>query len=411
MPRCVVLALLAVLSHSLFPPLNIVGDATISGISSGADTAVQFHLGNSDLVNGSAIFAGQAFGCAVMKMDGEAEFSCAAQPAGAKGPGCVGVPWGPAPCIGCAANMTVAYDHCKTAAGAALTQVSKLVAYARALEASGAIPPLANLANDPVYLYRGTLDTTYEAGSVNQTLAVFSALGVTDTSFEASIPSGHCWATADPAIDPSTCGGKGAGPPAMENCGYDGAGAALQHLYRGALVAPTSLAAFDPASLLPFAQADYMGSAPWTGQGRTGYLYAPAACRALAPCRLHIALHGCGMSASNKMMGLNFTLHTGLNAWAEVNNFTILYPQQGGYIDFNVTAPSAQLGGQCFDGYVEGRRWQSVWSRLRASLFSMCLPPWTQTFLCRYGQTGTDFATTNGPQMLVIRNMISALRA
>ena len=45
----------------LLPRLHIVGNVSVSGISSGADLAVQFHVANSDIVNGSGIFAGQAY--------------------------------------------------------------------------------------------------------------------------------------------------------------------------------------------------------------------------------------------------------------------------------------------------------------------------------------------------------------
>ena len=45
----------------LLPRLHIVGNVSVSGISSGADLAVQFHVANADIVNGSGIFAGQAY--------------------------------------------------------------------------------------------------------------------------------------------------------------------------------------------------------------------------------------------------------------------------------------------------------------------------------------------------------------
>jgi hypothetical protein len=83
------------------------------------------------------------------------------------------------------------------------------------------------------------------------------------------------------------------------------------------------------------------------------------------------------MSASNTAMGMSFVYHTGLNAWADANDLVVLYPQQGGFLDFNITAPTAQLGGACFDGY---------------------------------GQTGVDYAFTTSPQMLAIREMVAALR-
>jgi len=365
-------------SLRMLPRLNIVGAVTVSGISSGADLAAQFHVANSDIVNGSAIFAGQAYGCAITRFDGEPQFTCAAVP---DGPGCEGMPWGPAPCLGCDAGMTLAYDHCKQTPNitASAGAVAKLAAYARAEEAAGNIPPLASLQASAVYLYRGTKDKTYKDGSVNATQATFAALGVPASSmrFDAFVPSGHCWPTADVAVPPSSCGGGAGGPPAIENCGFDGAGAALQFLYNNSLTPPANISAFDETAFLMFYQFHYYEETSWSGQGRQGWLYQPQRCQQGHPCRLHIALHGCGMSASNPAMNMSFVYHTGLNAWAEANDFAILYPQQGGFIDFNRTAPSPQLGGSCFDGY---------------------------------GQSGVDFATTTGSQMLAIREMIAALR-
>ena len=365
-------------SLRMLPRLNIVGSITVSGISSGADLSAQFLVANSDIVNGSAVFAGQAYGCAIMRFDAEPEFSCADVP---DGPGCAGMPWGPAPCVGCDVGLTLAYDHCKqtpniTASPAA---IGRLVAYARAAEAAGDIPPLAGLASASVYLFRGTKDNTYRNGSVNATMATFAALGVPLSSmrFDANVPAAHCWPTADAAVPASSCGGGPGGPPAMENCGFDGAGAALQQLYGGGLVAPANISAFDPNNLLMFYQFHYYQEASWAGQGRQGWLYQPQRCQQGHPCRLHIALHGCGMSASNSAMGMNFVMHTGLNAWADANDMAVLYPQQGGFIDFNRTATTPQLSGACFDGY---------------------------------GQTGVDYAQTTAPQMLAIRNMIAALR-
>ncbi len=96
------------------PSLNIVGQITISGISSGADMAAQMLVAASDIVSGAGIFAGQPPSCAVQNFVGEPTMTCASQPDGTKGPGCVGLnDTGIAPCIGCPAGMTVTYDHCK----------------------------------------------------------------------------------------------------------------------------------------------------------------------------------------------------------------------------------------------------------------------------------------------------------
>jgi len=95
------------------PRLEIVGPLTVSGISSGADFASQFHIAFSDLVSASAAFAGQAFSCATTRFAGEAVVAggCLAQPPNNRGAGCVGLAsTGAAPCVGCDPGTTLVYD-------------------------------------------------------------------------------------------------------------------------------------------------------------------------------------------------------------------------------------------------------------------------------------------------------------
>jgi hypothetical protein len=237
-------------SAGALPSLNIAGKITISGISSGgkftrsadtslysrrrlalsaspplplADMASQMLVAASDIVSGAGIFAGQPPSCAVVDFTGEPTMTCASQPASTQGPGCVGLnDTGAAPCVGCPVGMTVTYDHCKGPL-VPFVQVDVLVAQAEAAAAAGRVPPLGNLADARVYLYRGTLDACYQTGSVNKTAAFFAAL-VSDAAsqvvFEASIPSQHCMPTVDPWLSPASCGVNAPwAPPAMENCG------------------------------------------------------------------------------------------------------------------------------------------------------------------------------------------------
>ena len=339
------------------PRLNIIQSAIgISGISSGADFAAHFLVAASDVLAGAGIFAGQAPSCAVTAFAGEAQVLCSSQPAGAQGPGCVGLnTTGAAPCIGCDYGLTIAYDHCKAPPGIALTDTAQLVAQAAAAAAAGEVPPLANLRSARVFLYRGTRDTVYQDGSVNKTLDFFSALvadPATQLRFEASVPSAHCQPTIDPWLSPASCGG-GAGwaPPAMENCGFDGAGAALQHIARGTLTPPPVGTRADPADVSAFDQDLYLNNTVWSGLASTGYIFVPRACAGGAACGLHIALHGCGMAAVNPAMNSSFVMHTYFNEWGATNNIVVLYPQGGGFAERHEAAPSAQLGGECYDGY------------------------------------------------------------
>ena len=366
------------------PRLNINGPVTVSGISSGADFVAQLHLAYSDIISGSGIFAGQPPFCAIHRYDTEPVYTCANEPKTNQGPGCVGLPTtGAAPCEGCAPGTTVRYDHCKQPAlpeGPGWVQLEKLFAFTNTSNNDGLIAPLTNLANDRVYLYRGTKDSVYLDGSVNKTMDFFANY-VSDPStqifFEANIPSQHCFPTNDPWLSNASCGqGAPWAPPAIENCNYDGAGAVLQFVYNNALTPPTPGVPSNPNNLYTFNQNLYMGGI-WGGIGSYGFVYIPPACLDNSTsCRLHVAFHGCGMSVFNPQMNTSFALHTGFNPWADKNNFVILYPQGGGYQELNMTAPSAQIQGGCWDGY---------------------------------GQTGLGYSWRGGPQMVAIANMIQAI--
>lgn len=382
------LALVWIAGAQDLPRLWIEGPITVSGVSSGADMASQLMLIASDLITGVGIFAGQPYMCAVQRFPGEPLMTCAQEPASQQGPGCVGFnSTGSAPCIGCPAGSTLLYDHCKTPAepqGPGWVDVATLVALAQQQAAAGRIAPLENLRAARMYLYRGSKDAVYLDGAVNKTRDLFAALVQNATEqihFEASIPSGHCTPSVDPWLPPSTCGvSQPWAPPAIQNCGYDGAGVMFRHLYAPqTLVAPPAGATTNPANVMLFDQAPYWATTVDSGLASRGYLYVPRSCADLTqPCSLHVALHGCGMGAPFPRMNTSYVMHAGFNPWAELNRIVVLYPQGGGFQERNATAqaPSTQIAAGCFDGY---------------------------------GQTGPDFATVSGPQVIAIRAMIEAI--
>lgn len=335
---------------------------TVSGISSGADLAAHFAVAFSDVTAGAAIFAGEPWLCATTRFPGEPVFTCAAAAAkiGQPGPGCAGLPTGFAPCEGCGGdgNGTVLYDHCKNRGRDVPPEyldVPTLVGAATAAARADLIAPLAGLGALRTFLYRGLLDVAYLEGSVNFTAAFFSAFAADPASqvvFVADVPSGHCTPTVDPWVPTSSCGHGAGGPPAVENCGYDGAGAAFAHMYGGALTPPASHAcgADCAARVISFNQTLYQAGV-WSGLSSLGFVYVPAACAAGGACRLHVALHGCGMSVWSPAMNMSYVLHAGFNPWAEANNIVVLYPQGGGYEERkDASAPTPQIAAGCFDG-------------------------------------------------------------
>jgi hypothetical protein len=325
------------------PVLNIAGDGvSISGLSSGADFVVQFTVAFSSLVRGVGVFAGQPYHCAVHRFAGESTVPfCCGTHDDCSHPGCTKER--PSPdvplCEGCPPGRTLTYDHCKR--HPEMVNVSALLAYAHAQAARGLIDPLQHLRGTPVYLYRGTKDACYLAGSLRNSQTFFDELG-SSVLFNHTTPSAHSW--------PTDGWGTKCGSGVIENCGYDGPGAALGHIY-GPL---RPKAAAPPANLLPFDQTPFFsagnnGTATYnattpraTGLAPSGYVYVPTRCHGQGrSCRLHLSLHGCSVNAYYD----DAVHHLGFQEWGEANDIVILFPRlqpHGG-------TKETQDG--CWDGY------------------------------------------------------------
>ena len=96
---------------SKFPPWNPapitlaklnIDEASVSvaGCSHAGDFAHQFHVAFSKTVKNACVFSGQPYHCAVQAFQGEDQVVATPESS---------VPY----CEGCAAGMTLAYDHCK----------------------------------------------------------------------------------------------------------------------------------------------------------------------------------------------------------------------------------------------------------------------------------------------------------
>jgi hypothetical protein len=329
------------------PRLNInTQEISISGLSSGADFAVQFHVAFSSILCGSGIFAGQPFHCAVTKFENDTLV-----PTSKKQPGEVPI------CEGCPEGQTLIYDHCKN--HPEVVEPMLLVNRTLVMAEKGYIDDVLELAVDQIYLYRGTKDDTYHKGSVENVAKYYSYFvrnSEAQILFNDTTPSAHCWPLEDYGVP---CGFQGAGHE-LENCNYDGPGAALNHIYSyPRLNAPASVS--NPSSLLYFDQSVYNIN-NLVGLNTTGYIYIPEPCMT-GSCKLHISLHGCSVNNyyEEAVHELSF------NKWAETNRMVILYPRMA---DHGKT--TQELIG-CWDSY---------------------------------GQTGPDYDTKNGIQMKAIRQMI-----
>lgn len=264
--------------HADEPPrLRIDPDRiTLSGLSAGAQMAHQLHLAWSDLFSGAGLIAGGPFGCA-------------------------------------AGSVATAFARCMGTVGDGLP-VDEFSAVIRAAAEDSRVNDPAALADDRVWLFHGSLDQTVARGVSDALAALYGDfVPAANTRYVNDVPAAHHF----PA------NGRGhaceaSQPPFVGDCGYDAAGALLEHLYPG-LTSPTDEV---PGSLLPV---DLPGAAD-AGLAEAAYLFVPAGCSADGEaCALHLVLHGCAQSASQ--IGTAFIEQSGYLGWAAANDIVLAFPQ------------------------------------------------------------------------------------
>jgi len=301
----------SLLQPSPLPRLQIdTKQISVSGISSGADFTVQFHVAFSDVLMGAGVFAGEPYHCAVTRFKDD--------------------------------PPKIPYDHCKTYPN--WVNVTLLGEYAKEEENQGNISPLDNLIDHFIYLYRGEKDPIYLPGSVENTgefYKLFLKSG-TQVLLENTVPSLHCIPTVNYG---TPCGIEG-DPHGIERCNYDGAGICLSHIYQKTPLKPPGMATDD--NLFDFDQTLYFGSV-FPGLADIGWIYVPQKCQVPSianPCKLHVFFHGCGMDYSIPSFNFTYVKHAGFNYWAESNEMVVLYPQMGGYKN-----GTTQQKAGCWDSY------------------------------------------------------------
>ncbi|MEK0083848.1 depolymerase [Benzoatithermus flavus] len=261
-----------------------VADASgtsVSGMSSGGFMAVQFQVAFSNDVIGAGIVAGGPYYCS----EGKIELALAR---------CTGTWAGP-------------------------PDPARLVAFAREAAVKDEIDPLENLARQRVLVFGGMFDTIVTPPVVAALAAFYREAGVPPErlAIRADLPAGHGFATQDFG---STCAATI--PPFVNACGFDLAGAILQHIY-GSLQPPAQAPA---GRLVEFDQSEFLPDARAHGLDDTGLVYVPGPCEQDARrCRLHIVFHGC--LQGRERVGDLFATRTGYNHWADSNGLIVLYPQ------------------------------------------------------------------------------------
>ena len=292
---------------------------TVSGISSGAHMATQLHIAYSDIFSGAAILSGGPYNCA-------------------------------------GNSLMTALKRCMTNTEDPLP-IAEIVSGIRAAAEAGHVADPRNLADDRVWLFRGTRDSKVSA------LVHFAAADL----YAEFVPADQIRRVDGLEAEhvfPAKGRGNGCDEvirPYVGDCGYDGAGELLGFLNPG-LTEPESEQVGDLLSVaLPGAdEAELL---------ETAYLYVPGACQDGAQsCALHLVLHGCDQSAG--AVGTGFIETSGYLPWAETKGIVLAFPQ----VKRSAVAPMNPHG--CWD--------------------------W-------WGYTGDDYAWRTGPQQTVLVDWIRSL--
>jgi poly(3-hydroxybutyrate) depolymerase len=252
---------------------------TVSGLSSGASMAVQFHVAHSARVRGAGILAGGPYYCAGGSLF-KALSSC----------------------------MSPNFFTPPPKPDKLRTEVDKQAA-------TGHIDSPQGLRSSRVWLLSGGKDRAVKNAVMDATRMFYLQwLPESAVAHETLPDAGH--AMIVPSAN-ATCGATST--PYINRCGdFDAPGRLLAHLLGElqprALVASSELLAFDQSG---FAQRE-------ASMGDIAYIYIPSACRA-GGCRIHIAFHGCRQNVT--MAGEAWVRHSGYNEWAETNRLLVLYPQ------------------------------------------------------------------------------------
>lgn len=270
------------------PKLAIdLNKTSVSGLSSGAFMTSQFYMAYSDIMVGAGIVAGGPYLCA-QSWVGQDYLTNATTT--------------------CMKPLTPKF-------GPNTAYLEKLT---NTLAKEKLIDPIANLANDKIYLFSGHADQVVTTNVVNQTQKYFRDLGVPAQSmrYVTTVDAGHALITTDAAD--SRCNLTQA--PFINNCGFDQAWDILNFIYTG-LAAPNAGEA--KGKIIEFNQAEFINT-PLTSMSQSAFVYVPDRCLS-GGCKLHIVFHGCLQGAA--VIGDHYYAKTGYNPIADANGFVVLYPQ------------------------------------------------------------------------------------
>lgn len=352
---------------------------SVSGISSGAFMAHQFHVAHSEHIIGAGIIAGGPYYCAKGSIL-DAVTRCSQFVA--------------LSCAKLLAMFGVNAENCGDRTPKTTSEIAQFAQdsfdEAKNQETSGNIGRLHNLKLDKIYLFSGRHDGIVPHGVMDTVFAFYAdpdkgGLKPSNVEYNREFPARHtvvrdsfnkppgkavgdcvlppdpapppeensfiddCYHVAQETMEKNSCicppQAGSACPPTdkKELCedveDVDLAGAILQHIYGEEALTAERVAVqadevqpFDQLSIFKKLSPRAPRTARISASMRTdGYIFIPESCQEGEECKLHVAFHGCLQGGeTDKRPGHSgnlFSKYAGYNEWAKANSIVVLYPQ------------------------------------------------------------------------------------
>lgn len=269
---------------------------SLSGVSSGAFMAHQFHVIHSRHINGVGIIAGGPFQCAKQRRFlSRFDFT----------------------------GLYVATSVCSDTnpfwffQGPPDAQFSIDETHAQA--ALQAIDDPSYLQTDRVWLFSGGTDRAVPTPVVDTVDLYYHAfVSKENISYEKHVTANHAMITTEFG---NSC--EAFATPYINDCDFDAAERLLGHIY-GDLNPKAADADLQP--IVEFDQREFFAIEDKSvSMNDLGHIYVPKECSDGYTCRLHVAFHGCAQHQEE--IGDAFFTKAAYNNWAETNRIVVLYPQ------------------------------------------------------------------------------------
>jgi hypothetical protein len=293
---------------------------TVSGISSGAFFAHQFHVAYSGLVKGAGLVAGGPYACAddADSVTPPNPFVVALVPRRVVASLAVCTHFG----VDDFKRSGWQFPSKPNARGGRETATRE--------HAAGKIDDPANLADSRVWIFHGHVDDVVPPSTIQELARFYELMTVPATSIKvvdgADAKHGMPIDALAPAGSGKHC--ELPEPSFLVKCDYAAAALLLQHLYPDASAPPAGARA--GGRFVAFDQSEFFDAKDQSASlDKSGYLYVPQECEndaaSAVKCRLHVAFHGCEQYVQK--IKETFVREAGYNAWADANHLVILYPQ------------------------------------------------------------------------------------